>query len=60
MQYGILFALLGMVQLCLATQTAYAGVLWGWSGFSFLAVASAYLGIGPGLFGKKPDGSLPL
>ena len=60
MKHGVLFALLGLAQLYLAWAAGPVGVLWAWSALSFLLVAAGYMWIGPSLFGKQPNGKLPL
>lgn len=60
MKHGALFALLGLAQLYLAWTAGPIGVLWAWSALSFLLVSAAYLRLGPSLFGKRADGTLPL
>ena len=60
MNYTVTLSLLGVAQIGLGIATGgVAGVLLGWSGVSLLAVGMAYAGIGPRIFGKRPDGTLP-
>jgi protein-tyrosine phosphatase len=59
MKYAVLLALLGVGQLALASQSAAWGILLVWSGTSFLAAGAAYGWIGPGMFGKRLNGTLP-
>jgi len=54
---GVLFAALG--SLAITTTGWWFGVLAFWPSVSFFLVAGAYLRFGPGLFGKRADGSLP-
>jgi protein-tyrosine phosphatase len=52
--------LLGIAQLWLASRSGWAAVLWAWSGLSFVAVGSGYAHFGAAIFGKRPDGTIPL
>lgn len=58
MKYAVLLTLLGVAQSALAAQ--YRGIAWllVWSGVSFIVVGAAYAGAGPGVFGKRPDGTM--
>ena len=58
MRYGVLFTLLGGGLILQAASLQ--GWFWVlvWPGISFGAVGLAYLGLGPGIFGKRPDGSM--
>jgi protein-tyrosine phosphatase len=58
MKYGILFLILGGILILQAGMIG--GVYWilVWPGLSFVAVAAAYFGLGPGVFGKQPDGTM--
>ena len=58
MKYALVFAPLG-IYLCLLGG-ALGGAAWllVWVGLSFLLVGGAYLGLGPGVFGKRPKGDL--
>jgi protein-tyrosine phosphatase len=65
MRFVIVFAMLGAYLLALAWSLEEAGWLLGWPAASFLLLAAAYAGLGPGLLGKRTDGrmawwSLPL
>jgi len=55
MKYGILFLILGGIVILQAGMIG--GVYWilVWPGLSFVVVAAAYLGLGPCVFGKRPD-----
>jgi protein-tyrosine phosphatase len=58
MKYGVLFLTLGLI---LAAEAMILGGLgWGllWPGLSFAIVGCAYLGLGPGVFGKRSDGTM--
>ena len=58
MKYGILFLILGCI---LGIQAAtLGGFHWtlAWPGLSVAVVGTAYLGLGPGVFGKRPDGTM--
>lgn len=59
MKIGVLFSLT-------ATLIAFVGVFYEgwflitlWPALSFAAVAFAYFALGPGLYGKRPDGTIP-
>lgn len=58
MMYGILFTILGGSLIFQAVSLQ--GVFWilVWPGASVGAVGLAYLGLGPGVFGKRPDGTM--
>lgn len=58
MKYGILFLILGGI-LVLQAGTL-GGVYWilTWPGLSFGVVAAAYLGLGPGILGKRANGTM--
>ena len=59
MNYTVTLSLLGLAQIGLGVATGgIAGFFWAWSGASFLAVGMAYAGIGPRIFGKRPNGTL--
>jgi hypothetical protein len=58
MKYGILFATVSVV---LLLQAVVLGGFWwllAWPGTSFAIVASAYLRMGPRVFGKRSDGTM--
>lgn len=60
MKYGVLFSLIAIL---LTVYAATAGgwlLLLIWPAISFGAVASAYFGLGPRVFGKRPNGTLSL
>jgi protein-tyrosine phosphatase len=59
-RYAITFWLLGICWIALAID--YRGPAWVlvWPGASFLFAGAAYAGAGPGIFGKRPDGSMTL
>jgi protein-tyrosine phosphatase len=57
MNYTVALSLLGFAQIGLGVSTGgVAGLLLGWSGISFATVGIAYAGVGPRVFGKRPDG----
>jgi hypothetical protein len=58
MKYAVTFA--AMAVLLVFQAVTYGGLWWAlvWPGASFAIVASAYLGIGPCVFGKKADGTM--
>jgi len=65
MHLGCLFVLLGSLFAALAVGAPLAGGPWFacaalWPAGSFFVVAAAYLRLGPGVLGKRSDGSLPL
>ena len=58
MFYGFCFLILGGI---LGFQAViYGGLHWllAWPGLSFALVGIAYLGLGPAIFGKRPDGTM--
>jgi hypothetical protein len=62
MRYGLIFLLLGIACGCVC---AAGGALWSRlltadAALCFTLVGAAYLGVGPGVFGKRANGSLPL
>jgi protein-tyrosine phosphatase len=58
MNYAVSLFLLGAAQIGLGISSGgIAGILLGWSGISFLTVGIAYAGVGPRVFGKRPDGT---
>jgi hypothetical protein len=58
MNYGILFLILGSILVLQAGMLG--GVYWilARPGLSFGVVAAAYLGLGPGIFGKRANGTM--
>ena len=58
MKFAILFLLVGVTLTYQALVFRGACWLLLWPALSFFAVASAYVGLGPRVFGKQPDGSL--
>src|SRR6516162_2513044 len=58
MKYAFVFALLGVYLIVLAIVLGGVGFLLLWPGISFLVLAAAYAGLGPGLYGKRPDGRM--
>lgn len=58
MRFGLIQIALGVA--LLATAALLGGWAWllAWPGWSVLVVGAAYLGIGPRVFGKRPDGRL--
>jgi len=60
MTYGVFFLLLagGLGMYAVATGGWYLVLLW--PALSLMIVASGYLGLGPRVFGKRSDGTLPL
>jgi len=58
MKYGVLFSLIAVLLLVYAATTGGWFWLLLWPAISFGAVASAYFGLGPRVFGKRPNGTL--
>jgi protein-tyrosine phosphatase len=58
MKYAFVFALLGVYLIVLAIVLGGVGFLLLWPGISFLVLAAAYAGSGPGLYGKRQDGRM--
>ena len=58
MKYAIVLGAFGALLIRLGSGTGWWGFLSMWAGAAFLIVAAGYLGLGPGVFGKRPDGSL--
>jgi protein-tyrosine phosphatase len=58
MKHGLGFTICGLALAVLAVQSWPWGALYLWPAISFLLVGAAYLGLGVGIFGKRPDGSL--
>ncbi len=58
MKHGVLLLLLGGSFCYFAFQGVGLRLLWIWPGLSFLAVACAYFGLGPSVFGKRSDGTI--
>ncbi len=57
-KYAVLLSLFGAAQIALAFSTGPFGLLFAWSGISWLLVGCAYaVGSGVGIFGKRADGS---
>ncbi len=60
MKYGALFSLLGILCAAYAFRIRGPAYLLLWLGLSFMVVAFGYLGFGPAVFGKRPDGTIAL
>jgi protein-tyrosine phosphatase len=58
MKYGLVFGLLGLYLVGLAAVVGGWTWLLAWPGASLLLVAVAFVGAGPRLFGKRPDGTV--
>jgi len=58
MKYAFVFALFGLYLAALACILGGLGLLLLWPGISILVLAAAYAGLGPGLYGKRPDGRM--
>jgi protein-tyrosine phosphatase len=58
MKYGLLFLAMGIVLALQAGWLGGAGWMLVWPGLSFTLVGMAYLGLGPRVFGKRPDGTM--
>lgn len=59
MKYGIVFLVCGVCLLVVASELQGAAWSLMWLALDFGLVGSAYLGLGPRIFGKRADGSLP-
>ncbi|MEO2090621.1 MAG: protein-tyrosine phosphatase family protein [Gemmataceae bacterium] len=57
MLYGVVFLLLAAQLLALAWVVGGWGWVLAWPAASFAVVAAGYLGLGPRVFGKRPDGT---
>jgi protein-tyrosine phosphatase len=57
-KYVLAFALLGVYLTVLGVRLGGLGWLLLWPGVSYLVLAAAYAGLGPGVCGKRPDGRL--
>jgi protein-tyrosine phosphatase len=57
-KYVLVFALLGAYLTALGVGLGGFGWLLLWPGGSYLVLAAAYAGLGPGVCGKRPDGRL--
>jgi protein-tyrosine phosphatase len=57
MLHAFIFILLGAVLVFQALDLGGPALLLLWPALSFFLVAAAYGGLGPGIFGKRPDGS---
>ncbi|MBN1671229.1 MAG: hypothetical protein JXR37_09365 [Kiritimatiellae bacterium] len=60
MKYSVAFLILGGLVSCLSFTFGGAAHLLHWFSFSCLALAAGYAGLGPRIFGKHPDGRIPL
>ncbi|MGV3724494.1 MAG: serine/threonine protein phosphatase, partial [Actinomycetota bacterium] len=60
LKYAVSLGALGLGQIYLGLDHGWLGAPVLWSGVSFLAVAAGYAGLGPRVFGKRPDGRLSL
>lgn len=58
MKYVLVFGFLGLYLVLLGFTTEGWAWLMVWPGISFLLVAAAFGGAGPGVFGKRPDGTI--
>jgi protein-tyrosine phosphatase len=58
MKYTIVFLILGAYLIALGAIAGGPGWLLLWPGVSFVLLAGAYAGLGPGVLGKRPDGRL--
>src|SRR3954470_9368525 len=59
MKYTVLFTLVALALFSLAGRSP-GGIVFAWAGLAFLVMAAAYAGLGAGVLGKRPDGTLPL
>lgn len=60
MLFGACFFLVGVLSLYWAYWLGGWAWLLLWPGACYLALAAAYFGLGPGVFGKRPDGTTSL
>ncbi|MES2571667.1 MAG: hypothetical protein V4710_16635, partial [Verrucomicrobiota bacterium] len=60
MHLSVLLGLLGLTLVLAGFQSGGWMLLSGWLGCNFLALAVAHRSSNHGLFGKQPDGTLPL
>jgi protein-tyrosine phosphatase len=58
MKYVLAFALLGVCLIVPGVGRGGFGYLLLWPGGSYLVLAAAYAGLGPGVCGKRPDGRM--
>jgi hypothetical protein len=58
MKYALVFAAFSAYLVVLAVRLGGLGWLLLWPALSFLLIAGAYAGLGPGVCGKRPDGSM--
>lgn len=58
MKYGLLFAVLSMTIVVAYVATGRHAVIYLWPATSFAILSLGYLGLGSGVFGKRPDGTL--
>jgi protein-tyrosine phosphatase len=58
MKYAVLLSFLGAAQIAVAFEVGRLAPLLWWSSGSWILVGCAYGFLGPGIFGKRPDGRL--
>jgi protein-tyrosine phosphatase len=58
MKYAVVFAVFGLYLAVIGFALGYWGWALLWPALSFVIVAAAYAGLGPTVFGKRPDGRL--
>jgi hypothetical protein len=57
--YAFALGVLGVLQIALGAELRLAGIPLVWSGLAWSVVALGYAGLGPRVFGKRRDGSIP-
>jgi protein-tyrosine phosphatase len=60
MKYPIIFLMLGASVSCLAIRLGGCWHALHWFSLSCFLLAGGYAGLGPRIFGKRPDGSIPI
>jgi protein-tyrosine phosphatase len=60
MKTAFLFTIVGTLAIAYGLQDLTVGWLMCWVGLAYLLVSAAYLGVGPSIFGKKPNGRLSI
>ena len=60
MKPAFLFTIVGTLAIAYGVQDLTVGWLMCWVGLAYLLVSAAYLGVGPRIFGKKPNGRLSI
>ncbi|BDI30011.1 hypothetical protein CCAX7_20620 [Capsulimonas corticalis] len=58
MKYAVTLAVIGVAQLYVARSAGSGAWLLAWSGLSWILASTAYLPVGPRVFGKRPGGTM--